>query len=244
MIFDRNIFFWIPDFEGIYSINLCGDVIANERFYIDKNKISFHKSTKRLALKGVDCHGYKYISLRKGGKSKSYRLYQLLARTFIVDNRNTLLQVDHIDQNRINDDLSNLRVVHKEINANNRKYDHRSSTKIRGVTWSKPHGKWKVCVNENKKLKYLGLFLSKEEGLQMREHFQNKKFEELLSKYPPINVFSKDSRFQKIINGEISPSFVTKDDFWIDDCLEFDFYDGARQETMIAFSEALLIPNK
>lgn len=244
MIFDRNIFFWIPGFEGIYSINLCGDVIANERYYIDKNKISFHKAAKRLALGRVDGHGYKYISLRKDGKSKSYRLYQLLARTFIVDNRNTLLQVDHIDQNRINDDLSNLRVVHKEINSNNRKCDQRSSTKIRGVTWSKPHGKWKVYVNENKKLKYLGLFSSKEEALQMRECFQNKKFEELLAKHAPINVFSKDSRFQKIIKGEIFPSFVTKDDFWLDDRLEFDFYDGAKQETMISASEALLIPSK
>lgn len=236
-------FFWIPDFEGVYSINSTGIIIANERPYVDKNGVSFKKSFKVMAMGGLDRNGYKYISLRKDGKSKSYRLYQILARTFLIDNRGTSLQVDHKDRNRVNDDLTNLRMVHRLINGNNRKHNKTSSTKVRGVAFSKQHSKWKVMVNEDKRLKYLGLFNSMEEALKIREEFQNKKFEELLDKYPPIDIFSPESRVQKILQGLILPSLIVNDDFWVGKSKIPPILND-QQTTLAPLSELTVIPKK
>lgn len=95
-------------YEG-YKINRLGQVWSNK--------------SKRLLSIGIytskSKSGYVYVGLYVNGKNKNVEIHRLLALTFIP-NPNNLPQVDHIDRNKQNNDLSNLRWVSKQDNMKNR----------------------------------------------------------------------------------------------------------------------------
>jgi hypothetical protein len=72
------------------------------------------------------------------------------------------LQIDHIDGNKFNNKLSNLRAVSHQVNSKNKKIRNDNSTGVAGVCWDKNAGKYKadVCrtVDGKQKRIYLGLF--------------------------------------------------------------------------------------
>jgi len=99
----------IPNYNGRYLISEFGDIISTKR-----NKILRpHKSKSS---------GYVMCTLinNEGGKDVCY-LHQLMAITFIdSEYKSKKLVVDHIDRDRANNDLSNLRVVTQSKNLENR----------------------------------------------------------------------------------------------------------------------------
>ena len=77
-------------------------------------------------------------------------------------------EIDHIDHNTLNNDITNLRMVtHHEntLNASMRK-DNKSGCV--GVIWHKARRKWMAYIAVNKKPKYLGLFDSIDEAVAAR----------------------------------------------------------------------------
>jgi hypothetical protein len=65
-------------------------------------------------------------------------------------------QIDHIDRDKTNNNISNLRVVTAGENQWNRNG--------KGYTWSKLHSKWLAQIQTHHKHMYLGLFDTKEEA--------------------------------------------------------------------------------
>lgn len=95
-------------YEG-YKINRLGQVWSNKCNKILKTYIYKYETKSE----------YICVSLYINGKSKNIDIHRLLALTFIP-NPNNLPQVDHIDRNKQNNDLSNLRWVSKQDNMKNR----------------------------------------------------------------------------------------------------------------------------
>ena len=75
--------------------------------------------TGRILKSGIGNHGYKIVVLCKDGKPISKTIHRLVAETFIP-NPNNLPIIDHIDRDKTNNVVSNLRWVNHSENGLNR----------------------------------------------------------------------------------------------------------------------------
>lgn len=75
-------------------------------------------------------------------------------------------EIDHIDMNKTNNAISNLRVVTSGQNKENRKFSQANnmSCGLLGVTWDKSKGKWQAQINVNKKHIFIGRYTDKNEA--------------------------------------------------------------------------------
>ena len=71
------------------------------------------------------------------------------------------MHIDHIDGNRTNNAIANLRVVTPAENGQNRPYVNSNSTSgVPGVHWYKAYGKWSAEIMVSRKKHHLGYFSS------------------------------------------------------------------------------------
>ena len=100
--------------------------------------------------------GYNRIRLNK----KVIRRHRIMCYTFKYLDINDLKQeVDHIDGNRLNNNIENLRIVSHHQNMMN-------YTKAKGYSWNKASGKWMAQIQLNGKQIHLGSFTSEDEARQ------------------------------------------------------------------------------
>lgn len=77
---------------------------------------------------------------------------------FIVHGKLPDGEIDHIDGNRSNNRITNLRDVPVSVNRRNAKRAANNSSGVTGVHWDKRRGRWRVNVCVEGKRKYLGMF--------------------------------------------------------------------------------------
>ena len=110
---------------------------------------------KKLSSYNNNC-GYKVINI--GGKK--YLLHRIISMLFLGLNiDDTKQHIDHIDVNRQNNNLENLRIVTQQQNNWNR-------TKAKGYCFNKIANKFQVRIMKDGKAIYLGLFETEEEARQ------------------------------------------------------------------------------
>lgn len=123
----------IPQYNGDYRISTYGNVL------------SFKNGKTKLLKPGTDKHGYRFVVLSESGKSRLYYIHRLVA-LFFIKNPENKLEIDHIDGNRTNNNIDNLRWVTRKENANNPISLHRY--KIAGMK-NKPY------LNREKRVKQI-----------------------------------------------------------------------------------------
>jgi len=112
----------IEDVDGRYEINELGEI---------RNKHTLHILTPK-----IDKYGYQQIGLRKLGDRKKYwyRIHRLVICYFMnnkPDNWETL-HVDHIDHDKLNNNINNLRIVTNLENCLSRELKPWSTNKTTG----------------------------------------------------------------------------------------------------------------
>lgn len=98
--------------------------------------------------------GYYIVCFRKNGKIKNHYIHRLLGFAFL--NLTDNMMIDHIDRDRGNNSLKNLRVVTPQQNQFNRD--------AKGYSWDKEKNKWEAYIKVNGKKKFLGYFDSEEDA--------------------------------------------------------------------------------
>lgn len=101
------------------------------------------------------------------------------------------LQLDHIDGNRANNALSNLRPATNAINSLNRAMSSRNTSGVTGIYWSKQHGMWRAILQVDGKAKHLGLFKEKAAAISARRDAEAK------HGYDPYHGLSADVRAKR-----------------------------------------------
>ena len=88
----------VQGFEGVFQVSNWGNV----------KRISCKDSpTVKLLKKGINYCGYECVNLRNGKTRKSFLVHRLVAKAFI-DNPNKLEEVNHKDENKLNNHVNNL----------------------------------------------------------------------------------------------------------------------------------------
>lgn len=85
-------------------------------------------------------------------------------------------QIDHINGNRADNRISNLREATRAQNGQNRRPNKGSETGVVGVTWSRKYGKWIARIMSNKKAISLGSFISIEDAIAARKAAETEMF--------------------------------------------------------------------
>ena len=112
---------------------------------------------ERIMSGGIDKAGYNTVALYKNNIGKTYKVHQLVAIHFLNHIPNGMnIVIDHIDLNKLNNNVHNLRIVSQRENSN--KKHIKSSSSFVGVSWDKFTGKWKSKIVINGKTKHLGRF--------------------------------------------------------------------------------------
>jgi len=85
------------------------------------------------------------------------------------------MQIDHIDNNGINNRLENLRLVSQSLNQKNRPLQKSNKSGVNGVNWHKAAKKWQVrIVDNNGKRIDLGRYDSFEDAIIIRKTHEKK----------------------------------------------------------------------
>ena len=135
-----------------------GVVINRRRLVVCKNSnvYGFDRWTNEMYLiKNVDNYcGYNIIQCN----NKSIKRHRIMGYTFLgLDIDNPKENIDHIDGNKLNNSLDNLRIVNHQQN-------HWNRTTAKGYYWDKRSKKWRARICLNNKQINLGLYNSESEA--------------------------------------------------------------------------------
>ena len=107
----------IDGFDGKYEVSNMGNVRRAEWCYTDKDGRKYKKKPY-MRIPQIGSSGYLQVGLFRNGKSKAYKVHRLVASAFI-DNPENKPTVDHINANRQDNRVENLRWCTLKENSNN-----------------------------------------------------------------------------------------------------------------------------
>lgn len=77
-------------------------------------------------------------------------------------------EIDHIDHDKLNNRLANLRKVSAVENSRNKPLATRNTSGTSGVYWYSQYGKWRAQIVVKGRLVFLGYFADKEDAISAR----------------------------------------------------------------------------
>ena len=108
---------WKPvvGYEGVYEVSNKGRIKSLERIVNTKNRqIHRHESIRNLKIHD----GYYYVTLAKNCKRETIAVHRIVAMAFI-DKPNEKNHIDHINTNRLDNRVENLKWCTRLENARN-----------------------------------------------------------------------------------------------------------------------------
>ncbi len=143
-----------------YSISTFGNVKNN---------------TTGKILKPYKCYGYLVVGLMNNQIRKQFNVHRLVATAFI-DSIEHKPNVDHINNDKLNNNLSNLRWVSQRENCQNTRLSTCNTSGIKGVSLNKQTNKWMACITVSGIPIKLGSFINKEDAIACRIKRANEAF--------------------------------------------------------------------
>jgi len=142
-----------------------------------------NSKTGRILKPNLSSNGYLTVGLSKNGKVKTHMIHQLVAREFLENPLNKP-NIDHIDNNKTNNNLNNLRVCNQSQNQGNSRKRANASSIYKGVSWSKSEEKWKAQIQFDGRNKHLGSFNNEREAART----YNEAAKELFQDFAKLNI--------------------------------------------------------
>lgn len=154
----------IIDFDNRYLISDEGEVYSQSRF-IKARSDSRQFRLGKIMKQNINEYGYRRISLCKNSKITIHFIHLLVWDAFGDAPRNgRFLQVDHKDENKLNNHISNLQLLQPRDNCNKAKSKTKQTSKYPGVYYNKARSKFMAQIQIKGKRRGLGYFTNEEEA--------------------------------------------------------------------------------
>ena len=157
----------VAGYEGLYRVSNLGNVM-NSR-------------TRKVLKKSESNKGYWTIGLWRNNKRKCFQIHRLIAIAFLC-NLTKKQCVDHINHDRKDNNLLNLRWSTMQENNQNKSLSKNNTSGSIGVSWNSQNHKYQSYIMFNRKKKSLGYYLSLEEAVAARRKGEIKYFGEFRNK--------------------------------------------------------------
>ena len=157
----------VKNYEGIYEISNLGNIKSLSRI-VKKN--SYDIKLKEKILKPFkNSNGYLHVELHKNGIGKKVKIHILMSVNFLnhIPNGTHDVVIDHIDNNKYNNNLKNLQLTTNRYNCSK---EQRGFSLYTGVGFVKREKKWRAYITINKKFIHLGYFKTE---IQASNAYQN-----------------------------------------------------------------------
>lgn len=193
--------------EGCYEVSSSGRIRSLDRFIFDVNGMRKRRNGVYLTT-SHDAKGYRYFKIKNNGVPKIFRIHRCVYEAFvgmIPEN----MEIDHIDRDTSNNSLSNLRIVTRRENSNNRK----STKEFIGVTFSKKN--YIISIYYNGKAYYLGAEKLQSDAHEIYEKakkaiengsfenfYESRKFRKIKSLPKHIFYRRRNDTYTAIVKGE------------------------------------------
>lgn len=152
----------IPGYDGLYEASSKGRI--KSLFRIDRMNRKVYEKIRKVDFGGS---GYLQVSLSKYGKKKAFSVHTLVAMAFLghKPNGTQSIIVDHKDNDKTNNIITNLQLTTQRINSN------KDRKGLHGCYFNKARKKWRSSIMINKKSYYLGTFATE---IEASNAYQNK----------------------------------------------------------------------
>lgn len=147
---------WVSDTGIVYTSWKMQNIKGRRGFIKVDHGIPVEEKGKRLGN-----HGYYRVAVRDGNTRQDYLIHRLVVEAWIrpmTDDE----EVDHIDNNRLNNTLSNLRIATHQQNCCNAARDNTKYYK--GVSYKENRGTFDAKIQFLNETHYLGAFNTAEEA--------------------------------------------------------------------------------
>jgi hypothetical protein len=100
-------------FNHISDINLCDakQIYYYDNYYVFSNGAIYNKSRKKYLKPCKNIAGYCYVTLSQNSVKKNYYIHTIVADHFLDIKRTEKLQVNHINKNKEDNQVSNLEIL-------------------------------------------------------------------------------------------------------------------------------------
>lgn len=113
---------------------------------------------------GIDGRGYIKVRLNDR-KYQAHRLIWILVKGETPND----LVIDHINHNRTDNRIENLRITTVADNFKNQVLRNTNTSGVSGVSWYERYGKWVARINHKEKRICLGYFENKDDAISVRQ---------------------------------------------------------------------------
>ena len=147
-----------------------------------------NSNTGRILTGSRNSFGYLTVSLSKDKSSSTQSVHRLVAREFL-ENPGNKTSVDHIDRDKTNNNITNLRWATQSENLGNGSKRTKGSSNFKGVSRLKRTGKWQAQIKNKGRSIHLGYF---DDEIDAANAY-NAKAIELFGEYACLNKIDEDN---------------------------------------------------
>ena len=151
------------------------------KYEISNNGNVKNIKTGRILKATLGTRGYYDVIIKNDeGKLIHITNHKLVGLTFIP-NPNNYKIIDHIDNNKLNNDVNNLRWCSQQQNNFNQSLSSKNTSGFKGVYYCKSNKKWNANIKYDRKTYQLGSFDKKEDAINARIKEAKKRFGDFIN---------------------------------------------------------------